>query len=153
MVWLNSEKTWTVQCGKDQTFNDVLVDTGSAILWVGAEKPYIQGSNTEVYVFRSLYVLHLNFFFIQRLYSINSTFSVGYGAGGVQGIAYRDTVVIGDATGRSQLIGGANKTSGFHLVKPIDGIRTSLFSFFLLINIQIYKYELCILPSRFGTIY
>ena len=82
----------------------------------------------------------LNFFFIQHLYSINSTFSVGYGAGGVQGIAYRDTVVIGDATGRSQLIGGANKTSGFHLVKPIDGIRTSLFSFFFInkySNIQI----------------
>ena len=64
--------------------------------------------------------------FIQRSYSINSTFSVGYGAGSVQGIAYRDTVVIADATGRNQLIGAANKMGGFNLVKPFDGIRTSL---------------------------
>jgi len=90
-----------VQCGKDQTFDDVLVDTGSAILWVGGENPYVQGSNTEV---------------------INSTFSVGYGIGGVSGIAYRDTVIIGDATGNNQFIGAANKTAGFNLVRPIDGI-------------------------------
>ena len=64
--------------------------------------------------------------------SINSTFSVGYGIGGVQGIAYRDTVVIGDATGHNQLIGAANKTSGFNLVRPIDGIRTSLRVLFFL---------------------
>jgi len=42
--------------------------------------------------------------------------------GSVQGIAYRDTVIIGEATGRDQFIGAANKKSGFNLVKPIDGI-------------------------------
>jgi len=91
----------SVKCGRDQTFDNVLVDTGSAILWVGGEDPYVQGSNTEV---------------------INSAFGVGYGIGSVQGIAYRDTVTIGDATGSNQFIGAANKTSGFNLVKPIDGI-------------------------------
>lgn len=35
----------------NQTFDNVLVDTGSAILWVGAQNPYAPSSNTEVYVF------------------------------------------------------------------------------------------------------
>ncbi|KAF8811198.1 acid protease [Phlegmacium glaucopus] len=91
----------SVQCGQKQTFNDVLVDTGSAILWFGGESPYVPGSNTVV---------------------INSDFSVGYGAGGVQGTAFRDTVIIGEATGVGQIIGAANKTTGFNLVRPIDGI-------------------------------
>jgi len=79
----------------------VLIDTGSAILWVGGQDPYVPGSNTE---------------------DINSTFGVGYGAGAVRGIAYRDTVVIGDATAPHQFIGAANQTNGFKLVEPIDGI-------------------------------
>ena len=37
-----------------------------------------------------------------------------------------DKVIIADATGIDQLIGAANKTTGFDLVKPFDGIRTSL---------------------------
>jgi hypothetical protein len=73
----------------------------------------------------------------QLSYSINSTFGVGYGIGGVQGIAYRDKVVIGEATGCNQIIGAANKTSGFNLVKPIDGIRTSLSAFKKKPNLQI----------------
>ena len=108
----------------------MLVDTGSAILWVGGEDPYVQGSNTEVYVFLYIPFAFFKLFNARILPSINSTFSVGYGIGGVQGIAYRDTVVIGDATGHNQLIGAANKTSGFNLVRPIDGIRTSLRAFF-----------------------
>lgn len=84
-----------------------------------------------------------------KLYSINSTFGVGYGTGGVQGIAYRDTVVIGEAIGRTQFIGAANQTDGFNLVKPIDGIRT-----FLSISLnKNTKYELRFLRSRFGTIW
>lgn len=39
----------TVQCGHNQTF-DVLVDTGSGILWVGAENPYVPGLKTVEYV-------------------------------------------------------------------------------------------------------
>jgi len=91
----------SVQCGNNQTFNDVLVDTGSAILWVGAESPYVPGPNTV---------------------DINSNFSVGYGIGGVQGPAYRDTVIIGQATGAGQIIGAATIIDGFKLVNPIDGI-------------------------------
>jgi len=91
----------SVQCGNDQTFEDVLIDTGSAILWVGGQDPYVPGPNTEV---------------------INSTFGIGYGIGAAEGIAYRDTVVIGEATGPLQFIGAANQTNGFNLVEPIDGI-------------------------------
>ena len=74
---------------------------------------------------------NINVFDTQELcYSLNSSFGVGYGSGGVGGLAYRDTVVIGDATGHRQFIGAANKTGGFTLVEPIDGICTSHFSFF-----------------------
>ena len=61
-----------------------------------------------------------------KLCSIHSNFSVGYGIGGVQGTAYRDTVVIGQAIGAGQIIGAATTIDRFDLVKPIDGIRTSL---------------------------
>lgn len=64
-----------------------------------------------------------------KLYSLNTTFGVGYGIGGVEGTAFRDTVVIGEATGAYQFIGSANTTNGFKLVRPIDGIR--MFFYFL----------------------
>jgi hypothetical protein len=54
--------------------------------------------------------------------AINSNFGVRYGVGGVQGTAFRDTVIIGEATGVSQILGAANMTTGFNLVRPIDGI-------------------------------
>ncbi|EPT01648.1 hypothetical protein FOMPIDRAFT_1048541 [Fomitopsis schrenkii] len=90
-----------VQAGDNQTFNEVLVDTGSAILWVGAQTAYEPGPYTEV---------------------INETFSVGYGVGGVNGTAYKDRVTIGEATVQSQIIGDAEWIHGFALEKPIDGI-------------------------------
>ena len=82
-----------------------------------------------------MYAFHYIFFGFQTLiqqlvFRINSTFGVGYGIGGVQGIAYRDKVIIADATGIDQFIGAANKTTGFDLVKPFDGIRMSLFQIF-----------------------
>lgn len=40
-----------VGAGDSQTFPHVLVDTGSAILWVGADQKYKPGPNTQVYVF------------------------------------------------------------------------------------------------------
>ena len=67
----------------------------------------------------------------QLVFRIGSTFGVGYGIGGVQGIAYRDKVIIADATAIDQFIGAANKTNGFDLVKPFDGIRTSLLQFII----------------------
>ncbi|KAH9915119.1 aspartic peptidase domain-containing protein [Fomitopsis serialis] len=90
-----------VQAGENQTFSEVLVDTGSAILWVGALDPYQPGLNSQV---------------------INETFSVGYGVGGVNGTAYKDRVTIGSATVESQIIGSAEYMYGFTLEKPIDGI-------------------------------
>ncbi|KZT01388.1 acid protease [Laetiporus sulphureus 93-53] len=91
----------TVQAGDNQTFSEVLIDTGSAILWVGGESAYVPGAYTQV---------------------TNQTFSVGYGAGGVSGTAYIDRVTIGSATVDSQIIGAANWSYGFTLEKPIDGI-------------------------------
>ncbi|KIJ47511.1 hypothetical protein M422DRAFT_66532 [Sphaerobolus stellatus SS14] len=91
----------SVRCGNNQTFNQVLVDTGSAILWVGGRQQYEMGPNTEV---------------------INQTFSVGYGIGSAEGPAYIDTVTIGGAIATNQIIGAASNVSGMDLVKPIDGI-------------------------------
>lgn len=90
--------------------------------------------NVSLYMFRS----YSTFIY----YSINSTFGVGYGMGSVQGIAYRDTVTIGDATGNNQFIGAANQTTRFNTVRPIDGIRTSLSHFYFILfkkrlNLQI----------------
>ncbi|THH09069.1 hypothetical protein EW146_g8798, partial [Bondarzewia mesenterica] len=90
-----------VQAGNCQTFKDVLIDTGSAILWVGGENAYEPGANTR---------------------ALNQTFSIGYGTGGASGIAYLDKVTIGAATVNSQIIGSANETTAFTLVRPIDGI-------------------------------
>ena len=87
-----------------------------------------QHENVCVFRFQTLTIQVI----IQQLprFSINSTFGVGYGIGGVQGIAYRDKVIIADATAIDQFIGAANKTTGFDLVKPFDGIRTFLHQFF-----------------------
>ncbi|KAH9831591.1 acid protease [Rhodofomes roseus] len=90
-----------VQAGDEQTFSEVLVDTGSAILWVGALDAYQPGQYTQV---------------------TNDTFSVGYGVGGVNGTAYNDRVTVGSATVNSQIIGSADYMYGFTLEKPIDGI-------------------------------
>ena len=58
----------TVKCGNGQTFDDVLVDTGSAILWVGGENPYVQGPNTKVYVFQlSQFFYYFQTLIIQQL--------------------------------------------------------------------------------------
>ncbi|PCH39401.1 acid protease [Wolfiporia cocos MD-104 SS10] len=91
----------SVGAGDYQIFNNVLVDTGSAILWVGAQERYDAGPYTR---------------------KINQTFSVGYGTGGVNGTAYLDRVTIGEATVSSQIIGNQSYLTGFSLVEPIDGI-------------------------------
>lgn len=41
------EQSKSVQAGDNQTFRDVVVDTGSAILWVGGEKQYMPGPYTR----------------------------------------------------------------------------------------------------------
>ncbi|KAF8512728.1 acid protease, partial [Hysterangium stoloniferum] len=90
-----------VQAGDNQTFTKVLVDTGSSVLWVGAQEPYKPGLGTQ---------------------DLNQTFSVGYGIGSARGAAYYDTVQIGGAIATSQIIGAANETVGFDLNRPFDGI-------------------------------
>ncbi|KAH8106786.1 acid protease [Cristinia sonorae] len=90
----------TVEAGNNQEFTEVLIDTGSAILWVGGEEAYEPGPNSKLI----------------------GDFSIGYGIGGAGGPAYTDRVKIGDAVVNSQIIGAANATSGLALVKPIDGI-------------------------------
>ncbi|THH27355.1 hypothetical protein EUX98_g6824 [Antrodiella citrinella] len=90
----------TVKAGDGQTFKKVLIDTGSAIIWLGGQKAYKPGRNSHDL----------------------ADFGVQYGAGGVSGRAYTDKVTIGDATVKSQIIGASNDTSGFGLVYPIDGI-------------------------------
>ena len=88
-----------MKCGKDQTFNGVLADTGSAILWLGGEDPYVQDSNTKASVCFTM-CLHPNSYSTLVQYQFN--FQCGIlTATGVQGIAYRDTV-IDDATGYNQ---------------------------------------------------
>ncbi|KAI0922089.1 hypothetical protein AcW2_006881 [Taiwanofungus camphoratus] len=83
-----------VQAGNNQTFENVLVNTGSAILWVGAgELEYVPGAYTQVY-------------------------EVSY----VNGTAYIDRVAIGEATATSQIIGAAAYYRGFTLLEPLDGV-------------------------------
>ncbi|THH29829.1 hypothetical protein EUX98_g4349 [Antrodiella citrinella] len=90
----------SVKAGNDQTFANVLIDTGSAILWVGGEVAYEPGPNSKLF----------------------GDFSIGYSVGGASGPAYTDKVTIGDASVKSQIIGASNLTSGFATEKPIDGI-------------------------------
>ncbi|KAH9831592.1 acid protease [Rhodofomes roseus] len=89
------------QAGDNQMFANVLVDTGSAYLWVGGDQQYTPGSNTEV---------------------INATFGVGYGSGYVNGTAYKDHVTVASATADRQIIGSASYIDGFELWEPFDGI-------------------------------
>ncbi|EKM50130.1 uncharacterized protein PHACADRAFT_200973, partial [Phanerochaete carnosa HHB-10118-sp] len=82
------------------TFGNVLVDTGSSSLWVGASSPYIPGPNSK---------------------ATGETYSVGYDEGGATGLVYLDTVTIGSATVTNQHIGAANQTSLPADLYPLDG--------------------------------
>lgn len=75
------------------------------------------------------------FFYLFRL---NTSFGVGYGAGGVSGVAYRDTITIGEAKATGAYIGAANSTNGFTLVKPIDGICKNPSSYSILFVLFYY---------------
>lgn len=117
---------YTVQCGSNQVFDNVLVDTGSAILWVGgADQTYTPGPKTKAYVLHSS--THLNFGWTLKLYSVNLTFCEGCNNGGVKGSIFLDTVVIGNAIASDQFIGAVNTTTGLNLSpRAIDGVRMSL---------------------------
>ncbi|KAF9815251.1 hypothetical protein IEO21_04698 [Rhodonia placenta] len=93
--------TVQVQAGNDQTFNDILVDTGSSFLWVGAQEAYALGPYTQI---------------------INETFDANYGEGGATGTAYIDRVTVGGVTASAAFIGAANNTEGFQIAEPLGGI-------------------------------
>ncbi|EED83975.1 predicted protein [Postia placenta Mad-698-R] len=93
--------TVQVQAGNDQTFNDILVDTGSSFLWVGAQEAYALGPYTQI---------------------INETFDANYGEGGATGTAYIDRVTVGVVTASAAFIGAANNTEGFQIAEPLGGI-------------------------------
>ncbi|CCM01034.1 uncharacterized protein FIBRA_03082 [Fibroporia radiculosa] len=91
----------SVEAGDFQTFSNVEIDTGSALFWVGAGQKYIPGPHA---------------------YSLNQTFSEGYGDGYANGTVYADRVTIGNATVDSQIIGAAQYIEGFQLSMPFDGL-------------------------------
>ncbi|KAH9831593.1 acid protease [Rhodofomes roseus] len=90
-----------VEAGDNQTFPNVLVDTGSAYLWVGAHQRYEPGPDTQ---------------------AINATFAVAYGSGYANGTAYKDAVTVGSATASDQIIGSASYVEGFPELGVYDGI-------------------------------
>ncbi|EKM50135.1 uncharacterized protein PHACADRAFT_264697 [Phanerochaete carnosa HHB-10118-sp] len=92
--------TVSVTTGNDQTFDNVLVDTGSSSLWVGASSPYVPGPNSK---------------------ATGETFGAGYQEGSATGPAYLDTVTIGSATVTNQYVGAANQTSFPVNLNPLDG--------------------------------
>ncbi|EKM50132.1 uncharacterized protein PHACADRAFT_264688 [Phanerochaete carnosa HHB-10118-sp] len=95
-----SKLTVSVTTGNDQTFDNVLVDTGSSSLWVGASSPYVPGPNSK---------------------ATGDTFDIGYDEGDATGLVYLDTVTIGSATVTNQYIGAANQTSLPVDLDPLDG--------------------------------
>ncbi|GJE93295.1 hypothetical protein PsYK624_094540 [Phanerochaete sordida] len=90
----------SVTTGDDQTFENVLLDTGSGALWVGASTPYIPGPNSV---------------------STGDSFIAGYDEGSAEGLVYLDTVTIGSAMVSNQFIGAANATSLPADLSPLDG--------------------------------
>ncbi|EJU04182.1 acid protease [Dacryopinax primogenitus] len=91
-----------VQTGNGQTFPGMLVDTGSAFLWMNAgQTKYAPGPHSH---------------------STNYTFAVGYGAGSATGVVYQDQVTIGSATVSEQYIGAATNVTAFHELVNFDGI-------------------------------
>lgn len=94
--------TTTVNCGGSQAFSNVLVDTGSCLLWVGTEGNFYSPGPDSV--------------------PMNESFGAGYGSGSVKGMAYYDRVTVGDTTVNSQIIGAANSSKFSPPAAPISGI-------------------------------
>ncbi|GJE93300.1 hypothetical protein PsYK624_094590 [Phanerochaete sordida] len=92
--------TVPVTTGNGQTFENVLLDTGSSFLWVNASTPYVPGPNSV---------------------DTGKTFGLGYEEGSATGAMYLDTVTIGSATVTNQYVGVANWTSLPDDLSPLDG--------------------------------
>ena len=104
----------------------------------------------------SLTILTVLSFFLFDSGSLNATFGVSYGIGSVSGNAFRDNVIIGDAVAKGQIVGASNKTQGFTLVSPIDGICKSFPSYVLYLFFQTLTYLVFVIkldhsgPRSFG---
>lgn len=90
-----------VDVGSPPTTYNLIVDTASANVWVGAKQAYKQSSSTG---------------------TTSETFMVNYGSGSAGGTEYTDALSLGGGlTINQQSIGDANWTKGFDLFQ-IDGV-------------------------------
>jgi len=95
---INEEVSYVVQCTIGNEVYDLILDTGSSNTWVGANKPYKVTPTSH---------------------PTGDTFKVSYGSGVTSGMAYVDKFQLGGLTVQKQVIGVANRTSGF---SGVDGI-------------------------------
>ncbi|WFD44816.1 cathepsin D [Malassezia psittaci] len=92
----------TIYVGTPAKPHKVLVDTGSADLWLNA-KSYTPKNSTSARV-------------------TGTGFSLGYSVGNVGGYVAKDTVSIGDVVSYGQVLGVANATHNINLPTNISGI-------------------------------
>jgi saccharopepsin len=98
--------TASVGIGTPPTQYDLLLDTGSANTWVGADQPYVPTSSSA---------------------PTNQTVSVQYGSGTFYGSEYTDTVTLSSSLViTNQSIGVATASQGF---QGSDGILGYAFTF------------------------
>jgi len=81
----------------DQTFT-LIVDTGSANIWIGAGTPYVPSSTST---------------------ATGDSFSITFGSGSCSGYEYFDSVTLGGLTVLHQAISVANSSTGF---SGVDGV-------------------------------
>ncbi|KAH9951518.1 acid protease [Amylocystis lapponica] len=101
----------SIRAGLSQTWKNVLIDTGSAFLWVeGDNEQYIPGPFSH---------------------DMNAEFTAGYGTtntggifdgGAATGNAYMDLVTVGEAVVASQIIGAATSIHFNAIEGDIDGV-------------------------------
>lgn len=96
--------TTTVQVGSSAKPYELIVDTGSANTWVGANSSnsYVRSSTSQPVLLGGFYV--------------------PYGSGSVEGFLWKDQVTIGNLTVLNQIIGAATVSNGFEGVDGILGI-------------------------------
>ncbi|KAF9243102.1 acid protease [Melanogaster broomeanus] len=91
--------SYTAQVGIGASDYTLLIDTGSSNTWIGADKSYMPGPDSQ---------------------DTGNTVSVSYGSGSFSGEEFIDTVVLGSISISQQSIGVASTSNG--LASGIDGI-------------------------------
>ena len=111
-----------VGIGTPPTFYNLLVDTGSANIWVGAGKAYVPTASSESTgqsVVRFLGFLPATMYVMaEHLCNIVSQ-AVQYGSGSFAGKEFTDTVTIGSMVVHNVSIGSASTSVGF---QGVDGV-------------------------------